>query len=321
VRNDPTGRALQLLSLLQSHRLWRGAELAERLDVTERTVRRDVDRLRDLGFQVDATPGSDGGYRLATGAHLPPLLFDDDEAVAVVVGLRAAAGAAIAGIEHTSLQALAKVEQTLPDRLRRRVSELDRSVVSLRRAHRDDSVVDPETLSVLASACQSHEEVRFGYQRRDGDYSRRLVEPHQLLSAGRLWYLIAWDLRRTDWRTFRLDRLSDVQLAGVHFTPRDVPGGDAATYLAASVASIPLEIETLVAVRAPYEHVSEALSWIQHTPVDTEADSCTIRLQANQLDSLVMAVARLALGAPVRVIEPGVVADEVDRLIGRLNQG
>lgn len=320
MRNDPTGRALQLLSLLQTHRLWRGAELAERLDVTERTVRRDVDRLRDLGYPVDATPGSDGGYRLAAGAHLPPLVFDDDEAVAVVVGLRVAAGAAIAGIEDTSVQALAKVEQAMPDRLRRRVSALDGSVVSLRRAHGDGGIVDPETLSVLASTCRGHEEVRFDYQRRDGDDSRRLVEPHQLLSAGRLWYLIAWDLRRTDWRTFRLDKLSEVQLTGGRFAPRDIPGGYAAAHLAASVASIPRATETLVAVRAPYDRVAGALSWIEHTPVDTEADSCTIRLRANQLDSLVMAAARLALDAPVRIIEPSGVADGIDALIGRLNQ-
>lgn len=319
MRNDPTGRALQLLSLLQTHRLWRGAELAERLNVTERTIRRDVDRLRDLGYPVDATPGSDGGYRLAVGAHLPPLLFNDDEAVAVVVGLRAAAGAAIAGIENTSVQTLAKVEQALPDRLRRRVSALDASIVSLRRSHDDDGIIDPETLSLAASACRSHEEVRFDYQRRDGDNSRRLVQPHQLLSAGRLWYLIAWDLRRTDWRTFRLDRLSNMQLAGGRFARRDIPGGDAAAYLGASVASIPPEIETLLAVRAPYEQVADALSWVQHTPVDTNADSCTIRLRANQLDSLAMAVARLALSAPVRVIEPGIVADAVDGLIANLN--
>ena len=220
---------------LPSHRLWRGAELAERLDVTERTVRRDVDRLRELGYPVDATPGSDGGYRLAAGAHLPPLVFDDDEAVAIVVGLRTAAGAAIAGIEDTSVQALAKIERALPEQLRRRVAALDGSVVSLRRAQGDDGIVDPQTLSVLASACRGHEDVRFDYQRRDGDTSRRLVEPHQLLSAARLWYLIAWDLRRNDWRTFRLDRLSDVQLAGGTFALRDIPGGDAAAYLSASV--------------------------------------------------------------------------------------
>lgn len=318
MRNDPTGRALQLLSTLQTGRRWGAAELAERFEITERTVRRDVDRLRDLGYPVDATTGSAGGYRLAAGAHLPPLVFDDDEAVAVVVGLRAAAGAAISGIEDTSVQALAKVERALPDRLRRRVAALDDSVVSLQRPHGDGRVVDPETLGVLASACRSDEEVRFDYEARTGHDSRRLVEPHQLLSAGRLWYLIAWDLRRSDWRTFRLDRVSDVQLAGRRFTPRDIPGGDAAAYLAASVASIPREIETLVEVEAPYDQVVEALSWVEHTPVVTDADSCTIRLRSNRLDSLVMAVAGVALRAPVSVVEPGAVADRVDALIGHL---
>ncbi len=320
MRNDPTGRALQLLSMLQTHRLWRGADLAERLEVTERTVRRDVDRLRDLGYPVDATPGSDGGYRLAAGAHLPPLVFNDDEAVAVAIGLRAAADAAIGGIEDTSVQALAKIEQLLPDHLRRRVSALHASVVSLRRAHGDDEVIDPDALSVLASACRDHEEVRFDYRSRDGDDSRRLVEPHQLITADRRWYVVAWDLRRADWRTFRLDRLSGAQLAGVRFAPREIPGGDGAAYFAASIASIPRELETLVAVRASYEQVAEALSWVDHTPVDTEADSCTIRLRANKLDSLVMSVVRLALRASVQVIEPRAVADEVDALIGRLNQ-
>lgn len=318
--NDPTGRALQLLSLLQTRRLWRAAELAERFEVTERTVRRDVDRLRDLGYPVDATTGTAGGYRLAAGAHLPPLVFDDDEAVAVVVGLRAAAGAAIAGIEDTSVQALAKVEQALPDRLRRRVSALAGSVVSLQRTNDEGGVVDPETLSVLASACRGNEEVRFEYRRRDRADSRRLVEPHQLLSAGRLWYLVAWDLRRSDWRTFRLDRLSDVQLAGRRFAQRSIPGGDAAAYLASSVASMPRELDAVVAVGAPYDRVEGALTRIDHTAVDAAADSCTIRLRADHLDSLVMAAARLALHAPVRVVEPGAVADAVDELIGRLAQ-
>jgi predicted DNA-binding transcriptional regulator YafY len=317
--NDPTRRALQLLSLLQTRRLWRASELAERFEVTERTVRRDVERLRDLGYPVDATTGTAGGYRLAVGAHLPPLVFDDDEAVAVVVGLRAAAGTAIAGIEETSVRALAKVEQALPDRLRRRVSALDGSVVSLQRMHGDGGVVDPETLSVLASACRSNEEVRFEYRSRDRADSRRLVEPHQLLSAGRLWYLIAWDLRRNDWRTFRLDRLSDVQLAGRRFALRTIPGGDAAAYLASSVASMPRELDAIVAVRARYDRVEEALSRIEHTALDAAADSCTIRVRANHLDSLVMAAARLALHAPVRILEPSAVADAVHALIGRLD--
>ncbi len=243
MRNDPTARALQLLSLLQTHRLWRGAELAERLSVTERTVRRDVDRLRELGYPVDATPGSDGGYRLAAGAHLPPLLFDDEEAVAVAVGLRAAASVAITGIEDSSLRALAKVEQALPDHVRRRVSALNQSVVSLQRSG-GGGPVDPQALSMLAVACRNHEEVRFEYQGRDGEPGQRLVEPHQLLSAGSLWYLIAWDLRRSHWRTFRLDRIGGVRPAGPRFTPRAIPGGDAATFLANSVASLPLRVET-----------------------------------------------------------------------------
>ncbi len=319
MRNDPTGRALQLLSLLQTHRLWRGSDLAERLEVTERTVRRDVDRLRDLGYPIDATPGTDGGYRLAAGAHLPPLVLDDDEAVAVAVGLRAAAGAAIGGIADTSVQALAKIEQLLPNHLRRRVSALDANVVSLHRAHRDDVHVHADALSVLASVCRDHEQVRFEYRSRDGEDSRRLVEPHQLVAADHLWYLVAWDVRRTDWRTFRVDRLSGPQPAGVRFKPRNIPGGDGASYISASVAAIPREFETLVGVSAPYEQISGALSRVEHTPIDIEPDSCTIRLRANKLDQLVMAVVRLALNAPVR-IEPGTVADEVDTLIGRISR-
>ncbi|MDY7102954.1 MAG: YafY family protein [Actinomycetota bacterium] len=320
MRNDPTGRALQLLSLLQTHRLWGGAELAERLEVTERTVRRDVERLRDLGYPVEAMAGSDGGYRLAAGAHLPPLVFDDDEAVAVAVGLRAAAGAAIGGIEDTSVRALAKIEQVLPDRLRRRVAALDASVVSLRPAHGDDDLVDPDTLSLLAAACRDHEEVRFDYRRPNGEDSRRLVEPHQLVAAGRRWYLVAWDVRRADWRTFRLDRLGDARLAGRRFAPRDIPGGDGAAYFAASVASIPREVETLVAVDAPYHQLADALVRVDHTAVETGGDSCTIRLRAVEAESLVAAVVRLARRWSVRVLEPGAVADEIAALAGRLAQ-
>jgi len=186
---DPTGRALQLLSLLQTHQFWPGGELAERLEVSARTLRRDVDRLRELGYPVDATPGVAGGYRLGAGAHMPPLVLDDDEAVAIAVGLRAAAGASIDGIEDTSVRALAKLEQVLPDRLRRRVNAVHSNVVALRWAT-NGPTVDSEALAVLAQACRDHEEVRFDYQRRDGDETRRLVQPHQLVSAGRRWYLV-----------------------------------------------------------------------------------------------------------------------------------
>src|SRR5688572_5838872 len=170
---DPTTRVLELLGLLQTHRFWPGPELAGRLAVSERTLRRDIDRLRALGYPVDATPGAAGGYRLAAGAHMPPLLLDDDEAVAIAVGLRAAAGASIAGIEETSVRALAKLEQVLPDRLRRRVGAVHGTVVPLRWGGGAGPLIDPEALAVLSQACRDREQARFDYQRRDGEAGRR----------------------------------------------------------------------------------------------------------------------------------------------------
>ena len=314
----PTGRALQLLSLLQTHRLWRGAELADRLEVTERTVRRDVDRLRDLGYPVDATPGTEGGYRLATGAHMPPLVLDDDEAVAVAVGLRYAAGAAVGGIEESSLRALAKIEQLLPHRLRRRVSALHSSVTPMPWTA-DDVVVDPESLSVLAAACRDREEVRFDYQRHDGEDSRRLVEPHQLVTAGRRWYLVAWDQRRRDWRTFRLDRLREARLAGVRFAPREIPGGDAGSFVAASLVSIARQYEATLAINAPFAELEGALRWVDHTPIGKEADSCLVQVRSEDLGRLAMTIARIALAAPVAVIEPAELVDTVRQLATHLS--
>lgn len=317
MRNDPTGRALQLLSLLQTHRLWRGAELAERLDVTERTVRRDVDRLRDLGYPVDAASGIEGGYRLATGAHMPPLVLDDDEAVAVAIGLRYAAEAAIGGMEESSLRALTKIEKLLPDRLRRRVSALHSSVTSMRWGTEDD-VVDSEALSVIAGACRDSEEVRFDYRRRDGEDSRRLVEPHQLVTAGRRWYLVAWDLRRDDWRTFRLDRLRNAQLAGGRFASREIPGGDAASFLATSLGSIPRHHEVRVTVDTAFADLEGELQWVDHTPVETGADSCVVAIRGDDFDRLAMTISRIALTAPVTVLEPAELADTVRRIATHL---
>jgi predicted DNA-binding transcriptional regulator YafY len=314
---DPTGRALQLLSLLQTHRLWRGAELAERLEVTERTVRRDVDRLRNLGYPVDAMSGTDGGYRLATGAHVPPLLLDDDEAVAVAVGLRYAAAAAIGGMEESSLRALTKIEQLLPGRLRRRVSALDSSVTSMRWAA-DDDVVDPEALSVLAAACRDREEVRFDYQRRDGQDSQRLVEPHQLVTAGRRWYLVAWDQRRDDWRTFRLDRLREPRLAGGRFRTREIPGGDAANFVATSLGSGSRDREATLAIDAAFTELEDVLQWVDYALEKTETESCSVKVRSEDLGRLAMTVARIALTAPVTVIEPAELADTIEQLAAHL---
>lgn len=302
-----------MLSLLQTHRLWLGAELAERLDVTERTVRRDVDRLRDLGYPVDSTSGKYGGYRLAAGAHLPPLVLDDDEAVAVAVGLRYAAEAAIDGIEETSLRALMKIETLLPHRLRRRVSALHSSVTSMRRADGGD-IVDPEALSVLAAACRDHEHVRFDYRRGDGESSRRLVAPYQLVTAGRRWYLVAWDQHRRDWRTFRLDRLWEPRLAGSHFTPREIPGGDAAGFVASSLGSTPRHLGAKLALHATFAELGGVLRWIDHTPIEVEGDRCVVQIRSEDLGRLAMTVARIALTAPVVVIEPVELADTVRQL-------
>ncbi|MCB2412299.1 YafY family transcriptional regulator [Demequina sp. TTPB684] len=317
MRKDPTGRALQLLSLLQTHRFWRGTELADRLETTERTVRRDVDRLRELGYPVDATSGKFGGYRLASGAHLPPLVLDDDEAVAVAVGLRYAAGAAIDGIEETSLRALTKIEALLPHRLRRRVSALHSSVTSAP-VLSDDHVVDPEALSVLAAACRDHEDVRFGYQSSEGEASRRRVAPHQLVTAGRRWYLVAWDHDRADWRMFRLDRIQDPRAVGSHFTPRDIPGGGAAAFVASALGSTPRHVEATLAIDATAAELQGVLRWIDHTPVQTEGDRCVVQIRSEDLGRLTMTVARLALTAPVEVIEPAELADAVRALARHL---
>ncbi len=320
MRNDPTGRALQLLSLLQTHRFWRCADLAARLEVTERTVRRDVDRLRDLGYLVDSTSGKYGGYRLATGAHVPPLVLDDDEAVAVAVGLRYAAEAAIGGMEETSLRALTKIETLLPHRLRRRVSALHSSVTSMRRAA-DDDIVDPEALSVFAAACRDHGYVRFDYRRGDGESSRRLVEPHQLVTAGRRWYLVAWDQHRRDWRTFRLDRLRDPRLAGSHFTPREIPGGDAASFVASSLGSTPRHHDAKLAIQATFAELEGVLRWIDHTPIEVEGDCCLVQIRSEDLGRLALTVARIALTAPVTVVEPAELADAVRQLATHLSVG
>lgn len=313
MRNDPTGRALQLLSLLQTHRFWPGAELAARLDVTERTVRRDVDRLRDLGYAVDTTSGRYGGYRLAAGSHLPPLLLDDDEAVAIAVGLRYAAAAAIDGIEAASLRALTKIEALLPHRLRRRVSALHASVAPARWTDEGD-LVDPETLSLLAAACRDGEHVRFEYRRADGEPGARRAEPHELVTVGRRWYLVAWDRDRGDWRTFRLDRIGALRQTSTRFTPRGIPGGDAAAFVATSVGSALRRYDATLAIRAPFAELEAALRWIDHTLVTSDVGGCVVQIRSEDLGRLALAVSRIALTAPVTVVEPRELAQTVGTL-------
>ena len=316
--SDPTARVLQLLSLLQTYKFWSGVELAERLGVSARTLRRDVERLRELGYPVDATPGAAGGYRLTSGAHMPPLLLDDDEAVAIAVGLRAAAGASVDGIEDTALRALAKLEQVLPDRLRRRVTAVHSNVVPLRWGGSDGPKVDAEALAVLAQGCRDSEEVRFDYQARDGEETRRLVQPHQLVSAGRRWYLVAWDVRRRDWRTFRVDRLSSPQLAGARFKPRPLPAADAAQFVARSLSAMPMPHNAVVVARGPLDRVREVVGWAEAEVEVVDDDTCRIKLRAESPQWLDSIIAMLAVVASVEVCEPPEVAARVAELGGRL---
>lgn len=287
-----SARLLRLLDLLQTRPDWTGTELAEELGVTTRTVRKDVVRLRDLGYPVDANPGVTGGYRLGAGAHLPPLLLDDDEAVAVAIGLRTAANAGIVGIEETSMRAVAKLEQMLPNRLRRRIGALGSSVESVR-WDSPDGQVETETLAVFAQACRDREQARFDYADKAGKESRRLVEPHKLVMVGHRWYLLAWDVRRDDWRTFRVDRTSKPRLAGVRFKERPLPAADAATYVTESLSAGERYIDTSVVLHVPIERGRELVPPRVGTFEIVDDTSCRLRISTDSLDWLAMRYAVL----------------------------
>jgi predicted DNA-binding transcriptional regulator YafY len=265
-----SARMLRLLSLLQTHRHWPGAALAVRLEVSARTLRRDVDRLRELGYPVNATRGVDGGYQLAAGAALPPLLLDDDEAVAIAVAMQAATQAAVTGIGESAVRALAKVVQVMPAPLRRRVEAL-RTATAAQPWTGSDPGVTPETLVALAVACRDGERVEFGYRARDGRQTQRQVEPHRLVPLGRRWYLVAYDLLRQDWRTFRLDRLEGPHGTGSRFRPRELPGGDAVAFVRAGIAEQPQPFRVEVHVQAPAAWARERVGrWFTVEELDAE---------------------------------------------------
>ena len=223
-----SARLLALLSLLQVRREWTGQELADRLEVGPRTIRRDVDKLRSLGYPVEAAPGVAGGYRLGAGGELPPLLLDDAEAIAVAVGLRTAAAGSIAGIEETSVRALAKLEQVLPARLRRRVSALSDATSAF---GGDGPRIDADVLATLAGACRDATRLHFAYVAKDDRATKRDIEPSAVVYSGYRWYLVAFDLDRDDWRTFRIDRIRGRVRPGDRGRRRAVPGGDPAAYV------------------------------------------------------------------------------------------
>src|SRR6202171_4534977 len=261
-------RLLRVLTLLESRREWSGADLAERLEVTTRTIRNDMVRLRALGYPVGAAPGGAGGYRLGAGSALPPLLLDDDEAVAVAVALGSSAGGGLAGTEETSVRALVKLEQVLPSRLRRRVNALQAYTVPVAMS---GPTVEPHLLSTIAAACRDDEVLRIDYRKHDGTESTRSVEPYRMVHVGRRWYLVAWDRDRRAWRTFRVDRLQVRSPNGPRFTPREPPAEDIGDYVMRNVRSMPMTYEVKVLVHAAAAVITERVPrGVVVEPVDDE---------------------------------------------------
>ncbi len=290
---ETSARLLRLLSLLQMARDWTGAELAERLEVSPRTIRNDVERLRALGYPVHATRGSVGGYRLGAGARLPPLLLDDEEAVAVAIGLRTAAGGTITGVEETALRALAKLEQVLPSRLRRRVNALQTYTIPVPRDEPGPRV-SAETLTVLTAACRDHERLRFGYQGHGGAESLRVVEPYRLVNWGRRWYLVAWDIERADWRTFRVDRLTPRSPAGPRFTPRELPE-DVVDRVRRGVSSAAWRYQARITVHAPADVVSGRINPAVGSVEPIDANTCMLHTGADTPESLAVHIGLLGI--------------------------
>ncbi|OKJ97063.1 DNA-binding transcriptional regulator [Streptomyces sp. CB03234] len=313
---ETSARLLRLLSLLQAHREWSGADLAQRLGVTPRTVRRDVDRLRELGYPVNASPGTGGGYQLGAGAALPPLLLDDDEAVAVAVGLRTAAGSGIEGVGETSVGALAKLEQVLPDRLRRRVSALTTFTVPILRT--PESQVDPSVLTELAAACRDSERLRFEYRDHNGSATRRTVEPHRLVCTERRWYLVAWDVDRSDWRTFRADRIVPRPPHGPRFPPRTPPAEDLAAYVSQGVSTSAYAAKAVVRLHVPAAEAARVVGPMDGV-LEAEGEStCLLRTGGTSVDVLVIHIA--LMGMEFEVVEPRELDDHIRALRDRLSR-
>lgn len=260
--SETTSRTLRLLSLLQTHRHWVGRDLAERLGVTERTVRRDIDGLRELGYRIESTPGVLGGYRLEAGSTVPPLLLDDDEAVAIAVGLRVAAAQRLVGGPDTTISALAKLEQVLPAALRRQVSALATAMTPS--APGQGAPVEAALLGELGLACRDNERLRFSYTALDGTVSARRVEPHALAPAARNWYLVAWDLDRQDWRTFRVDRIAEVFHTRVMVPPRPLDEEATRELILVATSWARQNIEASVVMDLPLPRMEEHFgAWAQ----------------------------------------------------------
>ncbi|MDF2807333.1 MAG: DNA-binding transcriptional regulator [Cellulosimicrobium sp.] len=306
---DTSVRLLRLLALLPTRPTWSGPELAERLGVTTRTVRNDVERLRILGYEVRSAPGTAGGYRLGSGAALPPLLLDDEEAAVVAVSLRAAATGSITGVEDAARRALVKLDTVLPARLRARADAMRAAVAS---APVGGPAVDARLLADVAAAVAARTGLRLDYRAHDGTATRRAVEPYRLVHVGRRWYLLAFDLDRDDWRTFRVDRLSLRTPGGPHFVPRPVPGGDAVAHVVRGVGSIAWAHPARVRLHAPAGVVADRVAPGTGVLVDDGPDACVLETGGTSLAQL--AGFLLGLDVDLTVLDPPELVETLARV-------
>jgi predicted DNA-binding transcriptional regulator YafY len=314
VKVDPAVRLLRLLSVLQARSHWEGEELARRLDITTRTLRRDVARLRGLGYPVDAVPGRGGGYRLGAGGRLPPLLVDDDEAVAIAVGLRVAATSTVSGVEESAAAALAKLDQVLPAGLRDRVAAIAGSTVELPKG--DLPKVDPDVLAVLAAACRHSEGVVFGYRDHHGLRSRRSTEPLRIVHTGRRWYLVARDRDAGAWRTFRIDRITEPAPTGRRHTVEDPP--DPVALVAEAIGIAPWDLQARLLLYADARTVAKHIPPSMGVVEPDGEGTCIVRIAANDLAALVDYVVRVPYD--FEVLEPDALREAVRAQADRLRR-
>lgn len=295
-----SSRILTLLSLLQTRRDWSGQELADRLDVTPRTVRRDIDRLRELDYRIEAWKGPGGGYRLAAGSELPPLRFDDEQAVAIAVALRGAPALGV-DIDEAAARALQTVRQVMPSRLRHRVDGIRFTGSTAAMVERR---VDPEVLEIVSTATRDRLVLRFDYTAAPTESAApiavptpvdpRRVEPHAVIARDGRWYLVAWNLDRAEWRVYRLDRITPKEPLGAQFEERSIPTGDPRTFLearfkgASDANKWPCTGDLLLRVPAP-----EAASWLTDATVaEVDETSCLVRLGSWSWTGLLASIAR-----------------------------
>lgn len=315
---ETSARLLRLLGLFQGRRYWSGADLADRLEITPRTLRRDVDKLRSLGYPIHSTSGVEGGYQMGAGSDMPPLLLDDDEAVAVSMGLRSNTLGGIQGIEEASLRALSKMEQLMPPRLAKRVAALQSMVISAPRQTEHAPPVDAKLISFIATACRDLQQLQFDYADHKGAPTRRTVEPHRLVSFGRRWYLVAWDIARNDWRTFRADRIAPKsQATGARFAPRTPPAQDLAEYVSRGMWQGPC-CKARIKLFAPADEMTRRIP--PHfgiiEPIDRK--SCWFETSANTYESLAMHI--VLIGTDFEVQEPAELVQHIRAIADRYSK-